>query len=48
MSNVEHVENNLPLTETTYFIMLILSNGPRHGYAIMNAMPAAACAKYTA
>lgn len=35
MSNVEQVENNLPLTETTYFIMLILSNGPRHGYAIM-------------
>jgi DNA-binding PadR family transcriptional regulator len=35
MNNAEQVETNLPLTETTYFIMLILANGPRHGYAIM-------------
>ncbi len=25
----------LPLTETTYFILLSLAPGPRHGYAIM-------------
>lgn len=35
MDNAEQVETNLPLTESTYFIMLILANGPRHGYAIM-------------
>ena len=35
MNNAEQVETNLPLTETTYFIMLILAHGPRHGYAIM-------------
>ena len=26
---------NLPLTESTFFIMLCLSPGPQHGYAIM-------------
>jgi len=26
---------NLPLTEATYFIMLSLTPGPKHGYAIM-------------
>ena len=26
---------NLPLTETTFFILLSLSTEPRHGYAIM-------------
>ena len=30
-----HVENQLPLTEATFFIMLSLSPGPKHGYAIM-------------
>jgi len=35
MNNAEQVETNLPLTETTYFIMLILAHSPRHGYAIM-------------
>lgn len=29
------VQSNLPLTETTYFILLSLAHGPRHGYAIM-------------
>ena len=27
--------SQLPLTETTYFILLSLTPGPRHGYAIM-------------
>jgi DNA-binding PadR family transcriptional regulator len=27
--------SQLPLTETTYFILLSLAHGPRHGYAIM-------------
>lgn len=31
----EEVLSNLPLTETTYFILLSLARGPRHGYAIM-------------
>ena len=28
-------QSNLPLTEVTYFILLSLAPGPRHGYAIM-------------
>lgn len=28
-------ETELPLTEVSYFILLSLSPGPRHGYAIM-------------
>jgi DNA-binding PadR family transcriptional regulator len=32
--NMSHSENS-PLTEATYFIMLSLSQEPRHGYAIM-------------
>lgn len=35
MNNANEIESNLPLTESTFFIMLILANGPRHGYAIM-------------
>ncbi len=27
--------SNLPLTETTFLILLSLSTGPRHGYAIL-------------
>lgn len=27
--------SQIPLTETTYFILLSLAQGPRHGYAIM-------------
>ncbi len=26
---------NLPLTETTFFILLSMADGPKHGYAIM-------------
>ncbi len=29
------VQSQLPLTEATYFILLSLAPGPRHGYAIM-------------
>ena len=29
------VPNGLPMTETTYFILLSLAPGPGHGYAIM-------------
>jgi DNA-binding PadR family transcriptional regulator len=29
------IQSNLPLTETTLFILLSLAPGPRHGYAIM-------------
>ncbi len=31
----ENPTTNFPLTETTYFILLSLSPGPRHGYLIM-------------
>lgn len=29
------IPTNLPLTETTYFILLSLSSAPHHGYSIM-------------
>jgi DNA-binding PadR family transcriptional regulator len=29
------LQTNLPLTEATYFILLSLATGPKHGYAIM-------------
>jgi DNA-binding PadR family transcriptional regulator len=29
------IENELPLTEVTFFILLSLAHEPRHGYAIM-------------
>ena len=29
------VQTHLPLTESTFFILLVLAPGPRHGYAIM-------------
>jgi DNA-binding PadR family transcriptional regulator len=29
------IHTNLPLTETTYFILLSLSPAPRHGYSVM-------------
>jgi DNA-binding PadR family transcriptional regulator len=34
------IEANLPLTEATFFIMLSLSSGPMHGYAIMKEVQA--------
>lgn len=33
-------EPELPLSETTFFILLSLSPGPRHGYAIMKDVQA--------
>jgi DNA-binding PadR family transcriptional regulator len=35
MEITDEIQSNLPLTETTYFILLSLAHGPRHGYAIM-------------
>jgi DNA-binding PadR family transcriptional regulator len=35
MADHNHPEANIPLTEVTYFILLSLTPGPRHGYAIM-------------
>jgi DNA-binding PadR family transcriptional regulator len=35
MITTDDIQSYLPLTETTYFILLSLSSGPRHGYAIM-------------
>lgn len=35
MNNHNNLQANLPLTEVTYFILLSLVPGPRHGYAIM-------------
>ena len=30
-----NIQTNLPLTEPTFFILLVLASGPQHGYAIM-------------
>ncbi len=35
MNDANEIQANLPLTESTYFILLILAAGARHGYAIM-------------
>ena len=35
MELTDEIQSVLPLTETTYFILLSLAPGPRHGYAIM-------------
>ena len=35
MKPTEEILSNLPLTETTYFILLSLAHGSSHGYAIM-------------
>ena len=34
------IENNLPLSESTFLILLSLATGPRHGYAIMKEVAA--------
>lgn len=34
------VQNQLPLTESTFFIILSLAAGPRHGYAILKEVEA--------
>ena len=35
MSDRENIQNSIPMTETTFFILLSLAPGPGHGYAIM-------------
>lgn len=35
MDDPTQTQSSLPLTETTYFILLSLAPGPLHGYAIM-------------
>jgi DNA-binding PadR family transcriptional regulator len=35
MNGPMNLQENLPLTEATFFIMLALSPAPKHGYAIM-------------
>ena len=35
MASVDEILVNLPLTETTFFILLSLSPSPKHGYAIV-------------
>jgi DNA-binding PadR family transcriptional regulator len=35
MGEPADVQNGLPMTETTYFILLSLAPGPSHGYAMM-------------
>jgi DNA-binding PadR family transcriptional regulator len=32
------IEDKLPLTETEFFILLSISSGPKHGYAMMKAV----------
>jgi DNA-binding PadR family transcriptional regulator len=34
MDTSSSLEHHLPLTETTFFILLCLTSGPRHGYVI--------------
>jgi DNA-binding PadR family transcriptional regulator len=40
MSPAADINSHLPLTETTFFILLSLSPGSRHGYAIMKEVKA--------
>lgn len=35
MTHPTKLEQFLPLTETTFFLLLSLASGPRHGYAIL-------------
>ncbi len=35
MEPSDDLQENLPLTETTFLILLSLASGPRHGYAIL-------------
>jgi len=34
MDQTTDIQENLPLTETIFFLLLSLASGPRHGYAI--------------
>jgi DNA-binding PadR family transcriptional regulator len=35
MESLPEIASNLPLTETTYFILLSIAPGARHGYSVM-------------
>jgi DNA-binding PadR family transcriptional regulator len=35
MNETSNIQDNLPLTETIFFLLLSLTSGPRHGYAIL-------------
>lgn len=38
METKTDIQSSLPLTEATFFILLSLAPGPKHGYAIMKAV----------
>ena len=40
MTENANIEDKLPLTESTFLIMLSLAPGPRHGYAILKDVAA--------
>ena len=40
MTDNRDVQSSLPLTEATFFILLSLAPGPRHGYAIIKDVEA--------
>ena len=40
MPTQAEVQGELPLTETTFYILLSLAQGPRHGYAILKDVAA--------
>lgn len=40
MESQANLQKNLPLTETTFYILLSLAPGPQHGYAILKDVQA--------
>ena len=40
METQSELQKNLPLTETTFYILLSLTPGPQHGYAILKDVQA--------
>jgi DNA-binding PadR family transcriptional regulator len=40
MASNDEIDGNLPLTEATFFILLSLSSGKKHGYVIMKDVEA--------
>lgn len=40
METQTNLQKNLPLTETTFYILLSLAPGPKHGYAILKDVQA--------
>ena len=43
MSSQSYINDQLPLTEATFFILLSLAPGARHGYAIIKNVTALSC-----